>query len=68
MREDLDEETLTLKELSSDPFKDIKALQMNHSSSIEDLHYGRSVSTFLNVKEGIQRRYLEFCLRFFTYF
>ena len=53
MREDLDEETLTLKELSSDPFKDIKALQMNHSSSIEDLHYGRSVSTFLNVKEGI---------------
>jgi len=69
MKEDLDEETLTLKDsLSNDPFKDIKALQMNHSSSIEDLHYGRSSTTFLNVKEGIQKRYLEFCLRFFTYF
>ena len=54
MKEDLDEETLTLKDsLSNDPFKDIKALQMNHSSSIEDLHYGRSITTFLNVKEGI---------------
>lgn len=67
MGEALNRETLAL-EGGRDPFKDIRALQMNHSTSVEELHYGRSASTFSNVREGVQRRYLEFCLRFFSYF
>jgi hypothetical protein len=41
---------------------------MNHSTSVKELHYGRSASTLLNVREGVQKRYLSFCLRFFAYF
>ncbi|OAF61607.1 hypothetical protein VC83_02272 [Pseudogymnoascus destructans] len=67
MGEALNKETLTL-EGRGDSFRDIRALQINHSTSVEELHYGRSTSTFSNVREGVQRRYLEFCLRFFAYF
>lgn len=53
MQESLDEESLTLKDsLSNDSFKDIRAMQMNHSTSVEELHYGRGISTFSNVKES----------------
>jgi hypothetical protein len=41
---------------------------MNHSTSVEELHYRRSASTFSNVRENVQRRYLKFYLRFFAYF
>ncbi|OBT70933.1 hypothetical protein VF21_10102 [Pseudogymnoascus sp. 05NY08] len=75
MGEALDGETLTLGEEATptssrgrDSFRDIRALQMNHSTTTEEFNYGRSASTFVNVKEGVQRRHLEFCLRFFAYF
>jgi hypothetical protein len=53
MGEALNKETLALEGGGRDPFKDIRALQMNHSTSVEELHYGRSASTFSNVREGV---------------
>lgn len=70
MQEALDPKTLVLEGpmRSSTSQKDIKALQMNHSLQTEELHYGRSIGTLRNTRDSIQKRYLEFCLRFFTFF
>lgn len=58
--EALDKETLTFREEGTpassrgrDSFRDIRALQMNHSTSTEEFNYRRSASTFANVKEGV---------------
>ena len=67
MLEKLNPKTLLLEE-EEDKLKELIAAQSNHSSSIEDLNYGRTNSTFNNINSNLQFKYLQFCLRYFAYF
>ena len=67
MLEKLDLSTLVLEEENSST-KELVASQSNHSSRVEDLQYGRTMSVFRNINSNLQFKYLAFCLRYFTYF
>ena len=68
MLEPLDSLSLLLENDKDKSLKELVALQSNHSSKVEDLNYGRQSSTFKNINSNLQFKYLDFCLRFFTYF
>jgi superfamily II DNA helicase RecQ len=72
MLERLEEASLSLEEgeegEEGECFNTIIASQMNHSLNVEELHYARPTSTFSNVKNSTQLKYLSFSLRFFHYF
>ena len=57
MLEKLNPKTLLLEE-EEDKLKELIAAQSNHSSSIEDLNYGRTNSTFNNINSNLQFKYL----------
>src|ERR1700721_1613408 len=70
MLENLNQETLTLEEEENqrEDFKMIRASQMNHSVSTEEFSYDRNNTIFLNIRGNLQIKYLQFCLRYFSYF
>jgi len=51
MTEELDENDLLVNK-DSDNINRIKASQINHSVSTEELHYGRNIFNFSNVKSN----------------
>ncbi|KAN0099058.1 hypothetical protein V8E51_012833 [Hyaloscypha variabilis] len=67
MRENLDASTLLLEEEESNTSR-IRASQSNHSSSVEDFNYARSSLVFSNISATFQFKYLQFCLRYFSFF
>jgi hypothetical protein len=67
MLEDLDSSILLLGDIS-DSLNDIVASQMNHSTSVENMHYARSQFFFKNINSNLQFKYLQFCLRYFAFF
>ena len=67
MLENLNTETLLLEE-EENSLNKLVALQSNHSTKVEDLNYGRNNLVFNNINSNLQFKYLQFCLRYFTYF
>ena len=57
MLKKLNPKTLLLEE-EEDKLKELIAAQSNYSSSIEDLNYSRTNSTFNNINSNLQFKYL----------
>lgn len=46
----------------------LRASLSNHTSRVEDMNYARRIHVFRNINSSLQSRYLDFCLRYFSFF
>ena len=67
MLENLNTKTLLLEE-EENSLNKLVALQSNYSTKVEDLNYSRNNLVFNNINSNLQFKYLQFCLRYFTFF